>query len=67
MNSHEKLVDSLRLGIPPDGFVRHFTVGRLSEINELTTRLQNNQSGTLLLKANYGQGYFILKKDYKRD
>ena len=62
MNSHEKLIDSLRYGIPPEGFVRHFTVGRLSEINELTTRLQNNQSGTLLLKANYGSGKSHLLK-----
>ena len=62
MNSHEKSVDSLRLGIPPEGFVRHFTVGRLSEINELTTKLQNNQSGTLLLKANYGSGKSHLLK-----
>lgn len=62
MNSPEKVVDSLRLGIPPEGFVGHFTVGRLSEINELTTRLQHNQAGTLLLKANYGAGKSHLLK-----
>jgi hypothetical protein len=62
MNSPEKVVDSLRYGIPPEGFVSHFTVGRLSEINELTTRLNNNQAGTLLLKANYGAGKSHLLK-----
>ncbi|MEA5477851.1 BREX system ATP-binding domain-containing protein [Pseudanabaena galeata UHCC 0370] len=62
MTSHEKVVESLRYGIPPEGFVSHFTVGRLSEINELTTRLHNNQAGTLLLKANYGAGKSHLLK-----
>ena len=62
MTSHEKVVESLRYGIPPEGFVSHFTVGRLSEINELTMRLHNNQAGTLLLKANYGAGKSHLLK-----
>ncbi|QFS49608.1 BREX system ATP-binding domain-containing protein [Nostoc sphaeroides] len=51
-----RLIESLRSGIPPEGHVRYFTVGRLSEITELTTRLQQGESGALLLKANYGSG-----------
>lgn len=52
----QQIIESLRLGIPPDGHVRYFTVGRISEIAELTTRLQQEESGALLLKANYGSG-----------
>lgn len=52
----QRIIDSLRLGIPPDGFVRYFTVGRISEITQLTARLQQGKSGALLLKANYGSG-----------
>jgi hypothetical protein len=51
-----KAVESLRKGIPPDGHVRHFTVGRESEINQLVVRLRQSQTGALLLKANYGSG-----------
>ena len=52
----QRVIESLRLGIPPDGHVRYFTVGRIEEIAELTARLQQKQSGALLLKANYGSG-----------
>jgi len=52
----QQVIESLRLGIPPEGHVRYFTVGRLSEINKLTERLQQAKSGALLLKANYGSG-----------
>jgi hypothetical protein len=51
-----KVIESLRKGIPPDGHVRHFTVGRESEINQLVDRLQAQHTGSLLLKANYGSG-----------
>lgn len=51
-----RVIESLRLGIPPDGYVRYFTVGRISEIAELTARLQHGKPGALLLKANYGSG-----------
>src|SRR4051794_20860991 len=58
MNQGEaiKAVESLRKGIPPDGHVRHFTVGRESEIDHLAVRLRKQQTGALLLKANYGSG-----------
>ncbi|MEW6573753.1 MAG: BREX system ATP-binding domain-containing protein [Bacillota bacterium] len=52
----QRIIESLRKGIPPDGYVRNFTVGRESEIHELTDFLQRGQSGVLLLKANPGSG-----------
>ena len=52
----QRVLDSLRKGIPPDGFIGHFTVGREAEIRSLTSRLQRNTGGSLLLKANYGCG-----------
>lgn len=52
----QKAIDSLRIGIPPDGYVRHFTVGRETEINQLLERLSTPQNGALLLQANYGSG-----------
>ena len=33
-----RIIESLRLGIPPDGAVRHFTVGRKEEIEDLRRR-----------------------------
>lgn len=51
-----RVIESLRKGIPPDGFVRYFTVGRKREINDLTSRLQAKDGTVLLLKANYGSG-----------
>ena len=57
MNSElQKVIESLRLGVPPNGHVRYFTIGRVEEIAELTTRLKLEESGALLLKANYGSG-----------
>lgn len=52
----QRVIESLRKGIPPDGFVRHFTVGRASEIAQLTKRLEDAAAGALLLQANYGSG-----------
>jgi hypothetical protein len=52
----QRVIESLRIGIPPDGFVRHFTVGRKTEIDGLIQRLDGQAGGALLLKANYGSG-----------
>jgi hypothetical protein len=52
----QRVIEALRKGIPPDGFVRHFTVGRASEVAQLTERLDDVVPGALLLKANYGSG-----------
>jgi BREX system ATP-binding protein BrxC/D len=57
-----RVIESLRKGIPPDGFVRHFTVGRESEIRRLTNQLSKPIAGALLLKANYGSGKTHLLK-----
>ena len=58
MNANEarRVIESLRKGIPPDGFVRTFTVGRREEIKELQRRLSDADGTALLLKANYGAG-----------
>ena len=51
-----RVIEALRCGLPPDGYVQHFTVGRKSEINTLKTRLSQQKQGPLLLKANFGSG-----------
>lgn len=58
MNTRQalKVIEELRKGIPPLGFVEHFTVGRHSEIDSLQAHLQHPDSTVLLLKANYGSG-----------
>ena len=58
----QNVIESLVYGVPPDNYVRHFTVGRIDEINDLKIRLNNNQVGALLLKANYGAGKSHLLK-----
>lgn len=53
---HKKVIESLRYGIPPEGFICDFTVGRQAEIEELRKILSENRHTALLLKANYGSG-----------
>jgi len=55
-SSAQRVIEDLRKGLPPDGHVCHFTVGRESEINTLYNRLERSTTGALLLKANYGSG-----------
>jgi len=55
-NEARRVIESLRQGIPPDGFVRDFTVGRREEIKKLQRRLSDADGTALLLKANYGAG-----------
>jgi len=52
----QKVIESLRYGIPPNGYIRYFTVGRVDEIQTLVDRLDRGQSGALLIQANYGSG-----------
>ncbi|MDP3012987.1 MAG: ATP-binding protein, partial [Candidatus Subteraquimicrobiales bacterium] len=52
----QRVIEDLRIGIPPDGYVCHFTVGRKAEINRLNARLNGAHKGALLLKANPGAG-----------
>lgn len=56
VNEARRAIESLRKGIPPDGFVRDFTVGRIEEIKELQRCLSSAKGTALLLKANYGAG-----------
>ena len=55
-NEARRVIESLRKGIPPDGFVRDFTVGRREEIKELQRHLSDSGRTALLLKDNYGAG-----------
>jgi hypothetical protein len=58
----ERVIEPLRFGTPPPSWVRHFTVGRDSEIKQLTQRLKASPNGkqkkesALLLRANWGSG-----------
>lgn len=49
-------VEALRHGIPPDGAVKNFTVGRKSEIEQLHQMLEEPEHRTLLVQADYGAG-----------
>lgn len=57
-----RAIEDLRKGIPPEGFVRHFTVGRKSEISALKQHLDEGTTTALLLKANWGSGKSHLLK-----
>jgi len=62
-----RCIESLRKGIPPEGFIRYFTVGRKTEIEDLKMRLESEDSTALLLKANYGSGKTHLLKFIKEE
>jgi hypothetical protein len=64
----ENIVEQLRYGVPPPDYVRLFTVGRVSQLDELEKSLSapaNNQGSALLVKANYGAGKSHLLKDVR--
>lgn len=52
----EKILEDLRKGIPPSGFLEFFTVGRKDQIEWLNSHLNGDGGYALLLKANYGSG-----------
>jgi hypothetical protein len=52
----EKVLENLRKGIPPSGFLEFFTVGRKDQIEWLNSHLNGDEGHALLLKANYGSG-----------
>jgi hypothetical protein len=56
------LLETLRTGLPPTGYVRHFTSGRKTEIDYLKQQLDHEKTGALLLHANYGSGKSHLLK-----
>lgn len=58
----ECIIESLRHGIPPEGYVNDFTIGRKEEINDLKNILLNGSSNALLIKSNWGSGKSHLLK-----
>ena len=54
--SARKIVNALKLGIPPTGHIKELTVGRKDEIDALKTKLLDNDCQALLLQANFGAG-----------
>lgn len=52
----EKILENLRIGIPPSGFLEFFTVGRKDQVEWLNAHLNGDGGYALLLKANYGSG-----------
>jgi hypothetical protein len=53
------IIESLRYGTPPAGYVREFTVGRqleLSQLEETITAVDPTRGSALLVRANYGGG-----------
>lgn len=62
----QRIVEQLRMGIPPTGYTKHFTVGRSHEIQALETSLHGDGAPVLLLQANYGSGKSHLLR-YIRD
>jgi P-loop Domain of unknown function (DUF2791) len=53
----EGMIEDLRTGIPPKGYISFFTVGRVQERDQIEDSLstKDNFHGTLV-KANYGSG-----------
>lgn len=55
----ESIVESLRYGVPPNGSIRLFTVGRQEELDRLAESLDHptqDRGAALLVKADYGAG-----------
>lgn len=62
-----RIIESLRYGVPPDGYVCELTVGRRDEIDALRDKLNRNQMSALLLNANYGAGKTHLLRFIRED
>lgn len=60
----ERIIESLRMGVPPRGFTLPFTVGRKAELAELKATLTGKTVGRSgrFVKANYGSGKSHLLK-----
>ena len=50
------------MGIPPEGYIQYFTVGREAEVKQLRNKLNRSEAHALLLQANYGSGKTHLLK-----
>lgn len=56
-NTADRVVNQLRTGIPPTGYVRQFTIGRQEELRRLEHDLADGMHGrAVLVRANYGGG-----------
>ncbi len=60
----QKIIESLRLGIPPEGYTHLLTVGRKKEINQLL-KILSEDAKSYLVEANYGAGKTHLLKFIK--
>jgi hypothetical protein len=58
----QRIIENLRAGIPPAGYVRALTVGRQHEIDELLSTLRTGKPPVTLVQANYGTGKTHLLK-----
>jgi len=60
----ERVIESLRYGVPPEGLMLPFTVGRKSELSKLRGTLdgQGSAASGQFLRANYGSGKSHLLK-----
>lgn len=58
----ERIIESLRTGIPPEGKVSLITVGRYSEIIKIQEILKIKKPQSFLIEANYGSGKSHLLK-----
>ena len=61
----DRIIESLRFGIPPSSVIREFTVGRDNQIRQLEQTLSappSDRGGALLVNANYGSGKSHLQR-----
>ncbi len=63
----QKIIESLRMGIPPEDKISLLTFGRSSEIIRLKQILDNTSSKAFLINANYGCGKTHLLKFIKEE
>lgn len=61
----QRAIESLRLGIPPDGYLRHFTVGRQAEVMQIELVLAHGEGSALLIQADYGIGKTHLLRNFR--
>src|SRR3954453_702116 len=57
VSTAERVIEQLRYGIPPAGYMRYFTVGRQEEFRRLEHELRDGMHRrAVLVRANYGSG-----------
>lgn len=53
---YRKMIEAFRLGIVPGDCIQEFMVGRENEIRDLSTWLDSDNNGSLILRGEYGSG-----------